>query len=308
MHQMSHAREILERAQGKTALITGASRGIGGETASILNEHGCNIIITDLKSQQQQSESLIQSLRFPERAIFAPASVSDWTQLLDAFKKGINIFGRIDIVVANAGIMESCTVLDMQTDERGDPIESREGNTVLDINLKGTLNTLRLGIHYMSKNLPSEEGWVGSIVLVTSTSGYFGFSGNTAYVASKHGIVGLFRASQPLAEKLNIRVNAIAPSFTPTHITAGFGDHFEKAGVESNTVGQVAAAISFAALDPARKGTCCLVSGKFVRELELTLKDLMSAWMGEDLLHALSGFRAIVNELGGYPLPSARRD
>ncbi len=112
----------------------------------------------------------------------------------------------------------------------------------------------------MRNQSSSQNHYCCSIVLVTSTSGYFGFSGNTAYVASKHGVVGLLRASQPLAEKLRIRVNAVAPSFTPTHITAGFGNTFEKAGVESNTLEQVATAIAFAALDPERLGTCCLVS------------------------------------------------
>jgi NAD(P)-dependent dehydrogenase (short-subunit alcohol dehydrogenase family) len=115
-------------------------------------------------------------------------------------------------------------------------------------------------MHYMRKNPLTEHHHRGSIVLITSTSGYFGFSGNAAYVASKHGIIGLLRASQPLAEEARIRVNAIAPSFTPTRITAGFGDRFEKSGVASNTTGQAAEAVVFAALDPCCNGTCCLVS------------------------------------------------
>lgn len=115
-------------------------------------------------------------------------------------------------------------------------------------------------MHYMRHNSVVQHHHRGSIVLVTSTSGYFGFSGNAAYVASKHGIVGLLRASQPLAEKLGMRVNAIAPSLTPTRITAGFGDRFEKAGVASNTTAQAAEAILSAALDPDRNGTCYLVS------------------------------------------------
>lgn len=97
-------------------------------------------------------------------------------------------------------------------------------------------------------------------MLMASTSGYFGLTGNTAYVASKHGIVGLLRACQQVAESCQIRVNAVAPSFTPTHITAGFGDSFQKAGVESNTPELVAEAVAYAALDSTRRGTCCLVS------------------------------------------------
>ncbi|RVX71868.1 hypothetical protein B0A52_04267 [Exophiala mesophila] len=281
-------RKLLEHAQGRTALLTGSARGIGAETASLLNKHGCNVIITDLPSTVSHAQELILSMRFPERAIFVPASVTDWEQLLNSFKQGIRAFGRIDIVVANAGIMESRAVLEVETDVSGEPIASREGFSVLDVNLKGTLNTLQLGFHFLRQNSLSEhDSHCGSIVLITSTSGYFGFSGNAAYVASKHGILGLFRASQPLAEKTRIRVNAIAPSFTPTRITAGFGDRFEKAGVASNTTEQAAEAIAFAALDPSCSG------------------QVLSNWLGQDLLDALSGFRAIVENMGGYPLPPA---
>jgi NAD(P)-dependent dehydrogenase (short-subunit alcohol dehydrogenase family) len=99
----------------------------------------------------------------------------------------------------------------------------------------------------------------GSIVLVTSTSGYFGTTGNAAYIAGKHGAVGLLRATQNMADALQIRVNGISPSFTPTFITAGFGDSVEKAGLEINTTEAVAAAIAYAAVEPERRGTCCLV-------------------------------------------------
>jgi NAD(P)-dependent dehydrogenase (short-subunit alcohol dehydrogenase family) len=116
-------------------------------------------------------------------------------------------------------------------------------------------------MHFMRSNAVSEvDGSRGSIVLVTSTSGYFGTTGNAAYIAAKHGVVGLLRASQKLASHKHIRVNGISPSFTPTFLTAGFGDSVQKAGLETNTPEMVAAAIAYAALDTERRGTCCLVS------------------------------------------------
>lgn len=130
------------------------------------------------------------------------------------------------------------------------------------------------------RNQPvSESTYRGSIVLVTSTSGYFGFSGNTAYVASKHAVVGLLRASQPLAKRLRIRVNAVAPSFTPTYITAGFGNSFAKAGVESNTLEQVATAIGLAALDIGLLGTCYLVSAfTYCKYCDTAAEDMNFSW------------------------------
>jgi NAD(P)-dependent dehydrogenase (short-subunit alcohol dehydrogenase family) len=111
----------------------------------------------------------------------------------------------------------------------------------------------------MRNNDPDEEGRRGSIVLIASTSGYFGSTGNVAYIASKHGVVGLLRASQQMVGPLQISVNAIAPSFTPTYITAGFGESIAKAGIEHNTPEIVGLSIAYAALDSTRQGTCCLV-------------------------------------------------
>lgn len=141
MSQVFQTRGILENAKGKTALITGSARGIGGSTAVLLNERGCNIIVTDLPSLRPQAELLIQSLRYPEHAIFVAANVTEWGQIVSAFKEGIRVFGSIEIVVANAGIMESRTILDVETAENGDPLESIEGNNVIDVNVKGTLNS-----------------------------------------------------------------------------------------------------------------------------------------------------------------------
>lgn len=176
----------------------------------------------------------------------------------------------------------------------------------------------------MRSNTVSEvDGCLGSIVLVTSTSGYFGTTGNAAYIAAKHGVVGLLRASQKLANNLNIRVNGISPSFTPTFLTAGFGDSVQKAGLEANTPEMVASAIAYAALEPERRGTCCLVcrwktftkkcfkadhnsrkvAGKFQRELEYTQRGFLNDWLGADLTQMLGGLEAVMQDLGGFPLP-----
>jgi NAD(P)-dependent dehydrogenase (short-subunit alcohol dehydrogenase family) len=141
MHQLDPSPSLLTAVQGQTAIITGSARGIGGATAAIFNRHGANVIITDLPQLRDAAESLIGSLEHPDRAIFVPASVTAWGELVQVFKQGERKFGRIDIVVANAGIMESTAVLDMQVDENGTPIESNEANKVIDVNLKGTLNS-----------------------------------------------------------------------------------------------------------------------------------------------------------------------
>lgn len=99
----------------------------------------------------------------------------------------------------------------------------------------------------------------GSIVLIASTSGYFGGTGVAGYVTSKHGVVGLMRASQATAVKYNIRVNAVAPFFTPTHITASYAEKWKEAGLEANTPEGVAEVVMHTSLGE-RSGRCTLVS------------------------------------------------
>jgi len=141
MHQLQQSPQDLLQLKGKTAVITGSARGIGAATAALFNEHGSKVVITDLPSLEPQAVSLIDSLRYPENAIFVPASVTEWKQMVEVFKAGKKAFGEVNIVVANAGIMESHPVLDVDIGEFGDPVESTEASTVIDVNLKGSLNS-----------------------------------------------------------------------------------------------------------------------------------------------------------------------
>ena len=105
-----------------------------------------------------------------------------------------------------------------------------------------------------------------SILLVASTSSYFGGTGVAAYIASKHGVLGLLRASQDVAREHDVRVNAVAPFLTPTHITAGFSERWGRAGLEKNTPEGVAEAIALVALDSGREGQCVLVCSQVLSQ------------------------------------------
>lgn len=130
------------QAAGKTAIITGGANGIGAATAALFNRHGANVIIADLSFAQQAAESLIATLTHPDKALFVPVDILDWDQMKNLFKQAVAKFGKIDIVVANAVIMETSPVLDMDAlDSEGDLVESKEANRVIDVNIKGTLNS-----------------------------------------------------------------------------------------------------------------------------------------------------------------------
>jgi NAD(P)-dependent dehydrogenase (short-subunit alcohol dehydrogenase family) len=99
----------------------------------------------------------------------------------------------------------------------------------------------------------------GSIVLVSSTSGYFGGSGVSGYVSSKHGVVGLMRASQAVANRVSVRVNGVAPFFTPSHLTASYAAEWAAAGLRANSADDVARCIVECLVDPTQQGNCSLV-------------------------------------------------
>ncbi|KAE8403413.1 hypothetical protein BDV37DRAFT_283832 [Aspergillus pseudonomiae] len=280
MQQISLDPSLVSQASGKVVLVTGGANGIGAATAQLFNDNGAKVVLSDLDAGRNAAENLIRGFPHPENALFMAADILNWQQMTALFKRAVEHFGAIDIVIANAGTMESLPVLDLNdVDVDGNLKESTEGFRVIDINIKGTLNTLRLALHHMkTKQSPS-----GSIVLMASTSGYFGGTGVTAYVASKHGVVGLLRASQNVAQQYGVRVNAVAPFFTPTRLTAGFAHWWEEAGLEANTPQRVAETIACVAMDESRNGSSVLVAGKYLREMEPTKTGLVPQWIGEDV-------------------------
>jgi NAD(P)-dependent dehydrogenase (short-subunit alcohol dehydrogenase family) len=117
-----------------------------------------------------------------------------------------------------------------------------------------------MAMHSMKSNPLDSDGARGSIVLIASTSGYFGGTGVVSYVSSKHGVIGLARASQIVAQQLSVRVNVVAPFFTPTHITSGYSEKWKEYSLPANTTEDVANAIVTTSVHPKRQGHSMMVS------------------------------------------------
>lgn len=141
MHQLDFSAQSLANLPGQTVIVTGSAQGIGASTASFFNSQGANVVLVDLPSAESLAESLVKSFKHPGNAIFAPANITVWKDLLRVFKTAIKRFGQVDIVVANAAIMERASILDVEVDAAGDPVESPEATRVIDVNLKGSLNS-----------------------------------------------------------------------------------------------------------------------------------------------------------------------
>ncbi|KAH8722494.1 hypothetical protein GQ44DRAFT_829017 [Phaeosphaeriaceae sp. PMI808] len=290
----------------KTVIVTGGAGDIGAQTIRTYHAAGCNVVIADLPFAQDAANILISSLSDTSRAIYIPTNIVQWEDTKCLFRETKRRFGQIDIVIVNAGVMESKSFFDFEEDDEGELREPSEAYKVVDVNLKGSMNTLRLAIHSMSSNTLDSDGARGSIALIASTSGYFGGTGVVSYVSSKHGVVGLARASQKKANELGVRVNVVAPFFTPTYITTGYSDQWKTRGLPANTVDDVAKAIVETSINQERKGHSMMVAGSVTREIEIARTALTKEWLGEDIAEIMAQGGKFFDDMGGYTLPRAR--
>jgi len=200
------------RVAGKVAFITGAARGQGRSHALRLAEEGADIIAVDLcgpvpsiemyppATEEDLAETVRQVEALDRRIVATKADVRDSAALGAALTEGVAQLGRLDIVLANAGVFELQPALEL-TDEAW-----RE---MLDINLTGVWNTCKVALPHLM-----ERG--GSIVLTSSTAGIKGTPGTIHYTAAKHGVVGIMRTLANEFGKQSIRVNSVHPTGVDT--------------------------------------------------------------------------------------------
>jgi SDR family mycofactocin-dependent oxidoreductase len=197
------------KLDGKVALVTGAARGQGRSHAIRLAEDGADIIAVDLCEQlptvlyrgatpEDLSETVAEVEKLDRRIVSRQADVRSLAAMEAAVADGVAELGRLDIVVANAGIFSSAPVHEL-TEQQWDEM--------IEVNLSGVWKTVRAAIPVLI-----EQGEGGSIILISSTGGTQGFPNFAHYVAAKHGVVGLARTMCNELGRYNIRTNAIQPT------------------------------------------------------------------------------------------------
>ncbi len=194
---------------GRTALVTGAGRGIGREIALTLAREGVDIAVNYNSSEEAARETAEQIKAMGRRAVLLPCDVSDFKASGEMVLRAVEYLGGLDILVNNAGITKDNLLLRM-TEE--------EFDVVLDTNLKGCFHLIRHAAKVMVKQR------YGRILNLSSISGVLGNGGQANYSASKAGIIGLTKtAARELASR-NITVNAIAPGFIDTEMTKSLSE------------------------------------------------------------------------------------
>lgn len=193
----------MEVLKGQVAIVTGGARGIGQGIAELFAEEGANVVIWDLLDVGEETAANIRSAG--GSAIFQKVSVTDREQIADAVSKVIAQYGRIDILINNAGIVKDRSFLKMSNDE---------WDAVINVNLTGIFNCTKAVAPHMV------EAKYGRIVSASSVNGILGAYGQTNYSATKAGIIAFTRSLAKELGKHGITVNAVAPGFVKTDMTA----------------------------------------------------------------------------------------
>jgi len=241
--------------KGKTAVITGGSRGIGADIARVFAENNANVAII-YAGNSQLAQSVTEEIS--SNGIKAKAyccDVSDFTCSKETVDKIIEDFGGIDILVNNAGIVRDGLILSMGEDDF---------DKVIDVNLKGSFNMIKHTYrHFMKKR-------AGRIINLSSVVGLSGNAGQANYSSSKAGIIGLTKSVAKELSGRNILCNAIAPGYIETDMTS---DLSEK--VKENFIGAI----------PLKRAA----SGREVANVALFLASDMSSYVTGEVIRVDGG-------------------
>jgi 3-oxoacyl-[acyl-carrier protein] reductase len=203
---------------GKTAIVTGASRGIGKAIALKFAQEGCNIAFTDLFADDNMKNTETELQAFGVKAKGYASDASKFVETDKVVGTIVNDFGQVDVLVNNAGITKD-TLLMRMTEEQWD--------MVININLKSVFNFTKA----VQKTMLKQRS--GSIINLSSVVGVSGNAGQSNYSASKAGIIGFTKSIARELGSRGIRSNAIAPGFIITEMTAKIPEEARKAWEES---------------------------------------------------------------------------
>ncbi len=226
----------------KVAVVTGAAQGIGRAIAETLAQRGADVVVADLQMEKAEATAKEIAADTGRRAIAVQVDVADSASAKAMIDRAIAELGRIDILVNNAGITRDNLIMRMK---------EADWDLVLNVNLKGAFNCSKAAIRPMMKQR------YGRIVNITSVSGLAGQAGQTNYSSSKAGLIGFTKALAKEVGSRNITVNAVAPGFIETDLTADLPQELKDMALQMTPMGRfgkpedVAKAVAFLVSDEA---------------------------------------------------------
>ncbi|KKB39308.1 3-oxoacyl-[acyl-carrier-protein] reductase [Bacillus thermotolerans] len=230
------------KLEGKTALVTGASRGIGRAVALELAREGARVIVNYSGSEEKAKQVVEDIKAIGREAIAVKCNVADSEEVADMFKQALEAFGKVDILVNNAGITRDNLLMRMKEEE---------WDAVINTNLKGVFLCTKTATRPMMKQRS------GRIINIASVVGVSGNPGQANYVAAKAGVIGLTKTTAKELAPRGITVNALAPGFITTDMTDALPEENKEALLSQIPLGRlgdpedIAKAAAFLASDDA---------------------------------------------------------
>ncbi|PAV23441.1 NAD(P)-binding protein [Pyrrhoderma noxium] len=232
--------EFSHRVKDQVVVITGAANGIGREIALTLAGHGAKVVIGDI-DVKGAINTVEEIKKLGSDGISIACNVLEFDHLSSLFQLALRKFGRIDVVIPNAGVTE---IGDFMGVRDGQP--QQPNLKTLDVNLVSVIYTTHLAHHYLSKNTNRDS--LKSIVLIASMGSMSGIPGAPIYAASKHAIIGFMGSLSYEFEREGIRIAAVCPWFADTAIVPAHLRIFF-AGVPFVPIPKIAGAVLLAATD-----------------------------------------------------------
>ena len=226
----------------KVAIVTGASRGIGRQIAMTLAQEGAYVIV-NYNGSKEAAEAVVETITAAGgQAEIWQCSVADFVAVEEMIKSIHKKFGHIDVLVNNAGITKDGLLMGMS---------ESDFDSVIDVNLKGTFNMMR----FVSRQMLRQR--CGRIISMASVVGITGNAGQANYAASKAGIIGMTKSAARELASRGVTVNAVAPGFIETEMTAVLSEEVKKASAAQIPLGyfgkpeDIAKTVAFLASDDA---------------------------------------------------------
>ncbi len=212
----------MKRLENRVAIVTGGAQGIGKATVIKFIDEGATVVIWDV--DDSKGNQLAAELSSRGKAVYMKVNVAKFEEVEKAVQSVITEFGRIDILVNNAGILRDATLAKMTPEQ---------WQQVIDVNLTGVFNSTKCVAPFMI------EKQYGRIINATSVVGIYGNFGQTNYVATKSGVIGMTKVWARELGRKGINVNAIAPGFIATEMVASMPEKIINMMKEKTPVGRL---------------------------------------------------------------------
>jgi len=277
MSQFSAKSENAGKLAGKVVVLTGGANGIGATTVEAFCKAGAKVVFGDVNISAAEKLQLQLKSAGYEDAKFISCDVTKYGDVLSLFDLALKTFGKVDIAISSAGVAVEGKWINPALDLES--IKEAPSTIVVDVNLTGSLYFARIAVVYLQQGKTEHDD--KSMILMSSVTGFKEAPSIPVYSSTKHGVLGLMRASRRPYAELNMRVNCLCPWFVDTQMASSVKDLWAKTELAMNTPSGVAQVILGLSADNTINGRAFYLEGDRAWDIEEGINVTEPQWLGE---------------------------